>query len=323
MKIMTKKRIEPQSFGTVILSSCLFFLLGCGGPDNSKFIGDWIVTGGNEIVTIEKSGDNFILTKENQKFPATSKKEGLEVSDNKGNSIIIYDENRKHIIYSGNEFEKFTQGFFEGKWKLVRGSRVPGTNRLVKSFLDIKKVGENIEVNYKSELDIFDDNNIQTNYDKGILNGDYYGDKKNVTIRIKSPTEIYFSINPFAEFETINNDVYERTNSSFIVFDAKEYYGVWKCDKELGKRNYIEIYWSNTQNIHYVIFLDKFPKDPAIDYEDYTKFPDNGENGMNFIDGQLECGYTPKKFKVAMADKNKLMVNWEGEMKNIIYSKIQ
>jgi hypothetical protein len=79
-------------------------------------------------------------------------------------------------------------------------------------LLEISKKGIVFNVLWKSEADGYQPHNIICKLTGETLIGDYYGDKKNVKLKIAGKKKISFTIDPFAEFEPIKNQYFLKIN---------------------------------------------------------------------------------------------------------------
>ncbi|MEP7197998.1 MAG: SH3 domain-containing protein [Saprospiraceae bacterium] len=146
------------------LSIILFsIMISCNSDDSSKYIGNWMdQKTESQFLTISKTGNNFIVTTDNKKFPAKLENSILSVSIGSNEYKLIYENNLKLLIFNGEEYileENGISSKFIGTWY----NAVHGANEMV----EVSKSGSQIIWKYLSAI-----NGLQsTHYPKIKNNG--------------------------------------------------------------------------------------------------------------------------------------------------------
>jgi len=101
---------------------CLLFgQTGCTDPFRNKYTGKWIeVKWENEVISIDKNNEDYIVTYQDKRLPAIYKDRNLEVTVGGLNPKMMLDEKTDRILFLEKEYiriEKSITSKFCGQWK--------------------------------------------------------------------------------------------------------------------------------------------------------------------------------------------------------------
>lgn len=108
---------------------------------------------------------------------------------------------------------------YSGYWVLVSGGTHPITGKKLNNSLNIAFEGNKAKINYNDELSMYANYEIEARYDAGKIIGDFYGHKNNVKINLVKEDQISFTVDPYAEFEPIVNNIYTRRSPVAMPID--------------------------------------------------------------------------------------------------------
>lgn len=106
----------------VSLTITFLFFYSCTDPFKNKYAGKWIeVQREDDIISIDKNNEDYIVTYEGKRLPAIYKDRNLEVSIGGLNPKIMLDEHTDRILFLEKEYIRIENSLtskFCGIWKL-------------------------------------------------------------------------------------------------------------------------------------------------------------------------------------------------------------
>lgn len=156
----------------------LFGLIGCADPFKNKYAGKWIeVNWENDIISIDRNNEDYIVTYQGKRLPAIYKDRNLEVTVGGLNPKMMLDEKTDRVLFLEKEYVRIEKSFTYrvcGVWKFKNNSY---------DYFKIAKAGYgsfNVQKGHKSgsninwgNLDGSKGNGENLEFTNGILVGKY------------------------------------------------------------------------------------------------------------------------------------------------------
>ena len=143
-----------SGFATIIII-ILFGLISCTNSSKNKFLGKWIEAKYEcDSITIDKNGNDYIVTYQDKRLPAVYKDGNLEVTINGLHPKMMLDERTDRILFMDKEWIKFEKSFTSkicGKWGWVSESSGNDENKIMDTC-EIVKDNYGLKFNSKKSL---------------------------------------------------------------------------------------------------------------------------------------------------------------------------
>ena len=177
---------------------CVLALISCNTESNNRFEGEWVnINNNDDYILIQKNEDTFFVIQNGDTLQGGIKNKIIDVKGLYHITAELIDDFL--VTLDNKKYMRFDKMQYLGKWKLNDDNYI--------EFLEITIKDGVFSAIYKSEASLFMEIPLGLIYKNGKLYSSYYG-VNNVIISKNGLNSIFFSINPFGEFEPIIDSVF-------------------------------------------------------------------------------------------------------------------